>query len=66
MTGPHDLSDPYLAAVIREVRGMREEFARLEMTEAQREWARMADDNFCQSCGARGVWGRYCNRCEEA
>lgn len=64
MTGPHDLSDPYLAAVIREVRGMREELARLEMTEAQREWSRQADER-CPVCGRLG-FGFRCSDCDRS
>lgn len=64
MTGPHDLSDPYLAAVIREVRGMREDFEKHELSAAQREWARQADER-CPMCGRLGF--RYlCSQCERS
>lgn len=51
--------DPYLAKCIEEIRAMQEVF---KMNEAQREWARQADER-CPSCGRLGY--RYrCPACE--
>lgn len=51
--------DLYLATVITQLKGMQEDLKQYN------EGARMADDKFCQLCGARGVWGRYCSYCAE-
>lgn len=42
--------------------------ARKEVLERREELAgaRLADDSFCQCCGARGVVGRLCPACERS
>lgn len=63
MSGPHDLSDPFLETVIQSVQKMREEFEILNvrLSEAQRNYARLGDDARCPTCSKRGV--TQCN-CE--
>ena len=51
--------DAYLQKCIEEIRAMKEIF---QLSEAQREWARQADER-CPSCGRLGF--RYrCTNCE--
>lgn len=61
MSDDADLSDPFLATVIKEVREMRE---LLEADEARNRGARLADDHFCPSCGERGHL-YTCRRCSQ-
>lgn len=64
MSGPYTSDDDRLVEALRQLQNLNPplDFWK-ELTEVQRNYARLADDAFCCVCGARG--SHRCNNCQE-